>query len=196
MLINGKKVDETSIERFWTRVDIGSSDDCWEWQAGKNSRKKGYDYGIFWIHGKGILTHRLALSFHLGYWIDSDEVLHTCDNCPCCNPKHLVEGTHLDNMRDMNKKGRRVCERGEARHSAKLTEEKVREIRKLGARGSKFQRKLVRMQQELVILEERIKKLKSILPKYTMTRIATKYKVDRVVIAKIIRREAWKHVED
>ena len=48
------------------------------------------------------------------------------------NPKHLFLGSHLDNMKDMARKGRSFSLRGERNGGAKLTEDKVLEIRQLG----------------------------------------------------------------
>jgi len=63
-------------------------------------------------------------------------VLHTCDNPPCCNPKHLFRGTQLDNMRDKVQKGRGVFPgathpvKGSGHGNALLNEEQVEVIRK------------------------------------------------------------------
>jgi DNA-binding CsgD family transcriptional regulator len=60
-------------------------------------------------------------------------VLHTCDNRLCVNPNHLFIGTHLDNAKDRDQKGRA----GYAGSGAprpwrlKFSEEEVEGIRKL-----------------------------------------------------------------
>lgn len=67
---------------------------------------------------------------------DGIKVLHTCDNPPCVNPKHLFRGTQLDNMRDKIQKGRGVSPgatnpvKGSHHGNALLTEEQVKTIRK------------------------------------------------------------------
>ncbi len=53
--------------------------------------------------------------------------MHTCDNPPCVNPNHLIQGSDADNMRDKTLKGRAAI---------KLTAEDVRAIR-AAPRGSK-----------------------------------------------------------
>jgi hypothetical protein len=175
IVINKKSVSQSDIDRFWSRVDIRSEDECWEWQAGKNSSKKRFNYGIFWICGTSILTHRLALSFHLGKYVGPKDALHSCDNPPCCNPFHLSPGTQLENMRDMNRKGRRICERGSRRYNAKLDEAKVLEILRFS-----------KLHQEW---------LDSPSKKYNKAFLARKFKVDGAVIQLILQGKAWKHVE-
>jgi hypothetical protein len=57
-----------------------------------------------------------------------DVIMHTCDNPSCCNPKHLVVGTHAANVADRVAKRRSA--RGARNGRSLLTEEQVREIKK------------------------------------------------------------------
>lgn len=136
LTINGALVRDGLIQSFWERVLIGEDDECWPWTAGLNSRKPGFNYGVLWVNGAHVLAHRFALTLSLQRPLLLPETLHACDNPPCCNPGHLREGTHTDNMQDMARRERRQCERGEARHCAKLTEAEVLEIRRIGANST------------------------------------------------------------
>jgi hypothetical protein len=74
-------------------------------------------------------THRVAYEAAFGSIPDGMNVLHTCDNPPCCEPEHLWLGTDADNAADRKKKGRNGDQFGEKNGSVKLTREKVEVIR-------------------------------------------------------------------
>ena len=111
---------------------VRSADGCLEWTGatlafghghmGRGSRGAGFES-----------THRVAWMLEHGAIPDGMQVLHRCDNPPCCNVDHLFLGTQLDNMRDMDAKGRRGSRRGEQHHSAKLTDAEVQDLRRLAA---------------------------------------------------------------
>jgi hypothetical protein len=56
-------------------------------------------------------------------------VLHRCDIPSCVNPDHLFIGTHAQNMRDRDAKGRSRGAAGELNSHAKLTRSQVADIR-------------------------------------------------------------------
>lgn len=118
------KIDE---DAFWQLVNIRGPNDCWEWQGGANSD----GYGYF----KQQRTNRIAHALSKG--VPKHLVLHTCRNRLCCNPAHLYDGTHADNMRDMAHDG---THDGRNRRSqnhpyAVLTNQEVLAIRASNAKG-------------------------------------------------------------
>ena len=80
---------------FWEHVAVAEPDDCWEWTAGKN----GDGYGYF--HGR----RANIVAYELTKGAPEHFVLHTCGNRACCNPAHLYDGTHQQNMQDMQRDG-------------------------------------------------------------------------------------------
>ena len=117
-------------ERFWEKVDKKEPDDCWIWQGCGDGR-----YGGIKSKGRMLKAHRVSWELANGPIPEGMCVLHHCDNPACVNPAHLFLGTHTDNMRDKEEKGRGVHLRGKANGYAKLSERDVREIRAMLAKG-------------------------------------------------------------
>jgi hypothetical protein len=125
----------TLEERFWSKVDKRGPDECWPWLA--NRTKQGY--GRFNIDGHNPRASRVAWMLIHGTVPSDVFVCHSCDNPPCCNPRHLWVGTNLDNILDSVAKGRKKGKtglkvRGEANGQAKLTSDIVIEARRRYAR--------------------------------------------------------------
>lgn len=116
-------------DRFWSKVDIGAIDECWEWQAA--IAKVGY--GAFNYEGQQTGAHRVAYMLHYGDIPEGKEICHRCHNRPCCNPHHLYAGTRKDNVRDAMKAGTFSPPphyRGDNHPMSKMTWDDVQEIRK------------------------------------------------------------------
>jgi len=128
-------MNQKDVMRFWSKVNKRDEDDCWEWQAGKLPQ----GYGLFKIQGLTQRAHRLAYQLSRHNIPDGLFVLHSCDNPPCVNPKHLFIGTHQDNMNDMKRKGRLPNRIGENNYNAKLSKIQVEEMRQLKAAGVTYQ---------------------------------------------------------
>ena len=99
---------------------------CWEFTGYKT--KDGY--GMIGVFDSVVLTHRASYEVYIGPIPKGMLVCHTCDNPPCFNPDHLFLGTHKDNMKDMQSKGRTGKKYGEENPHSKLTNEQIDEIRK------------------------------------------------------------------
>lgn len=96
------------LERFWTKVQLKGTDECWPWIG---ERFRGY--GTFRLDsGKRIAAHRYSYTCLIGPIPKGLLACHHCDNPPCCNPRHIFLGTTLDNVRDKIHKGRASNQHG------------------------------------------------------------------------------------
>ena len=150
-------------DRLWEKITVGGPDDCWEWQGALDSGGYGH---IVDESGRARKAHRVVMKLS-GVNVGDLDVCHTCDNRRCCNPRHLFLGTHLDNMRDRDLKGRTVlpppCP-GARNGQARLTERDVDEIRWLHAAN------------------------------HPPRKLARAFGVSRGAIALVVSRKTWRHV--
>ncbi len=139
-----RKTPDEAKAFFWSHVRIGLPEECWEWQGGTTpvGNRKGNVYGITSINGKAMLAHRFAYLLTVGKLKKRKVICHGCDNYLCCNPAHLNQGPHSQNMEEAKERGliekgdqsssRRhpeLLRRGEASPKASLTTLEVHIIR-------------------------------------------------------------------
>ena len=110
------KMSPCDKERFWSKVDIKSEEECWPWKESTNSD----GYGQFSVGGqktqRKLSSHRVAKTLSMGEEIEEGKlILHACDNPPCCNPGHLFIADHQTNMDDMVSKDRSAISYGRAK---------------------------------------------------------------------------------
>ena len=113
-----KRKPRPLMERFMEKLPPETDgDSCWEWQGTRH----GQGYGRISIGGRLFYAHRIAWELSTGENIpEGVNVLHKCDNPPCCNPSHTYLGTQSDNMKDMIVRNRRAHARGETHGMAKV----------------------------------------------------------------------------
>jgi hypothetical protein len=145
-------------EKLWDRVKEDDSG-CWLWTGACFDN----GYGAMKVANKQWRTHRLAWELTYGPLPAGIRVLHKCDVRRCCNPEHLFLGTDADNQADMTRKGRGRI--GERSGTTRLTNDDVRRIRKLRAKG------------------------------YERRKLAKEYGLDESTIYNIVKRKTWSHVD-
>lgn len=112
--------------RFWGQVDMtAGASGCWPWQGSLTSA----GYGQFFSGNRMEKAHRYAFLLTAGHLPTGRTrgaliVRHSCDNRVCCNPGHLLLGTHADNAADAVERQRRTPSRlfGASNPANKLSE--------------------------------------------------------------------------
>lgn len=152
---------------------------CWVWTGAKKER----DYGVFWMSGRSVVAYRVSWIFQYGDIAKDMCILHKCDNPPCVNPDHLFQGTRIDNVIDMDKKGRRGAASGKLNGSYTRPESVLRG-------ESHPNSKLI--ESDVITIRHQWNKTPT---KYGLqSKLAREFGVDRKLIARIVTREIWRHI--
>lgn len=147
----------SQLERFWNGIDRRGPDECWpyigcasiNWDGKMQAKRR-----VAWVVTNGPILGRRA-------------VLVKCENGLCCNPAHEFLATRQEMGALRIDAGR--TNRGEINSHAKLTEDKVREIR------ARFKKESTR--------------------KTNAKELAKEYGVRNSQITEIVRGNYWAHVK-
>lgn len=163
-MANRRLPDVGFFEKHRAKIAFAGPDECWLWTAGAD--RKGY--GKVGVNRKTHLAHRQAYeAIHGAGTAEGMVVRHRCDNPPCVNPAHLEVGTHADNIRDRDERGRNRQPKGSANGLAKLTEADVLAIRAECVTGSRT---------------------------HGQQAISERFGVSNQLISNIILRKIWTHI--
>ncbi len=76
------------------RFTPGMADECWVW-CGSCDRD---GYGRFYYEKKNRQAHRVSFEHYHGPIVDGNDVDHRCNRRNCCNPDHLQQVSHEENI--------------------------------------------------------------------------------------------------
>lgn len=120
---------EKDQQRFWSKVNLGTEENCWDWTASCVTA----GYGKFSYKSKAFDAHRFSYFLHFGEIPRGMFVCHRCDNPKCVNPSHLFLGTNLDNVKDMIAK--RLHRFGDKTSRSKVANKEIKKIKTLYKKG-------------------------------------------------------------
>lgn len=86
-------IDDKTAQRFWAKVAISGEDDCWPWNGSVNGSTPRFN-----PYKSGLSPHAIRSAYMLanGEIPEGKRVRHTCQSLTCCNPKHLILSSELE----------------------------------------------------------------------------------------------------
>ena len=100
--VNKDEIEALKARIIKSAINCSDQNSCWNWILSK--QRNGY--GQMKFQGKMHRAHRVSYMAFVGEIKAGLEVMHSCDNRQCVNPRHLSTGTHQQNMSEIATKGR------------------------------------------------------------------------------------------
>lgn len=121
------------VAKFWMKVSAEPGQaGCWLWTGARTTPRQGEPYGRVRVGGRWMMATRFVWELERGPLPPGQMICHRCDRPLCVRPNHLFAGSALDNVRDMQSKGRAPYSRpGESNGNAVLSDAQVAELRRL-----------------------------------------------------------------
>ena len=91
---------KSNFKKFYN-VD---KDGCWMWHG---TGKRRFNYGKVRIDGVRDNAHRWSYRIFKGEIPKNLFILHSCNKPGCVNPEHLRAGSQLENIKDIERSGRK-----------------------------------------------------------------------------------------
>lgn len=164
---------------------------CWKWL-----NKAIVDgYGVIGVNFKQVRAHRFSYVYFVGPIPEGLFVLHKCDNRRCVNPEHLFLGTNQDNMTDKCVKGRHRGSKGDANGARKYRERLQRGDQHFSRRTPELMAVGERLPQSKLTKEIVLEIRRLYISVRSFKLLAEKFSVSGATIARVIKRQSWKHVK-
>lgn len=86
-------INRPFLDRFWSKVDVRTNNECWPWLGALRTNGYGHfvarSYGKNHIHkvGPHVVAWELTTRSEVPHGF---EMHHTCEVRHCCNPTHLL----------------------------------------------------------------------------------------------------------
>lgn len=173
---------------FWESMAIGGPDECWPWLK---ASRKGYGR----LHYKGRrnqVATRIAWELTHGHPGELC-VLHSCDNPPCCNPRHLFLGTKTQNVEDRDSKGRTASGANSGRYT------KPERTARGERHGTKTKPECVKKgeaQAKAKLTNGDVLELRRLRLETTLThfQLATRFNISVSTVWRVLSRRGWSHI--